>query len=382
MVESKRNPGTERFLKSLGFPVVSVHNSNNHHDFTRPSRRILVIGPMGSGKTEFSSRVWRDSRVALQKSEEVAELTTTMGADRRKVFFVRSSLDAGRFPDYPDDALAFRGGFERCGGNITAIRNSFELETLIEKHLDIGTWIIDEASFYDERIAYVVNRYSEHYGMNFIFPTLILNFRRDIFNAAARFLLNVSTDVFTLTAYCEHDDCIVDSFYTYRYYRVNGKECPALYFDPLIVIGGDTVKDNPIEPNYCTRCDEHHYLPGKDYTFLVLKPLGEEASRGNIDPLKQELYSIKNEIKRSQLYQVLKEAFIDTEPKQPICMNSLDVPCIAEKALIYLFSEENLLAEVQLKQLAEELELNVDYISRTLEDNHRPVNFEQLDLFS
>ena len=382
MVESKRNPGTERFLKSLGFPVVSVHNSNNHHDFTRPSRRILVIGPMGSGKTEFSSRVWRDSRVSLQKSEEVAELTTTMGADRRKVFFVRSSLDAGRFPDYPDDALAFRGGFERCGGNITAIRNSFELETLIEKHLDIGTWIIDEASFYDERIAYVVNRYSEHYGMNFIFPTLILNFRRDIFNAAARFLLNVSTDVFTLTAYCEHDDCIVDSFYTYRYYRVNGKECPALYFDPLIVIGGDTVKDNPIEPNYCTRCDEHHYLPGKDYTFLVLKPLGEEASRGNIDPLKQELYSIKNEIKRSQLYQVLKEAFIDTEPKQPICMNSLDVPCIAEKALIYLFSEENLLAEVQLKQLAEELELNVDYISRTLEDNHRPVNFEQLDLFS
>ena len=382
MVESKRNPGTERFLKSLGFPVVSVHNSNNHHDFTRPSRRILVIGPMGSGKTEFSSRVWRDSRVALQKSEEVAELTTTMGADRRKVFFVRSSLDTGRFPDCPDDALAFRGGYERCGGNITAIRNSFELETLIEKHLDIGTWIIDEASFYDERIAYVVNRYSEHYGMNFIFPTLILNFRRDIFNAAARFLLNVSTDVFTLTAYCEHDDCIVDSFYTYRYYRVNGKECPALYFDPLIVIGGDTVKDNPIEPNYCTRCDEHHYLPGKDYTFLVLKPLGEEASRGNIDPLKQELYSIKNEIKRSQLYQVLKEAFIDTEPKQPICMNSLDVPCIAEKALIYLFSEENLLAEVQLKQLAEELELNVDYISRTLEDNHRPVNFEQLDLFS
>ena len=109
LVESKRNPETERFLKSLGFPVVNVHNSNNHHDFTRPSRRILVIGPMGSGKTEFSSRVWRDSRVALQKSEEVAELTTTSGADRRRVFFVRSSLDAGRFPDYPEDALAYRG---------------------------------------------------------------------------------------------------------------------------------------------------------------------------------------------------------------------------------------------------------------------------------
>lgn len=382
MVESKRNPETERFLKSLGFPVVNVHNSNNHHDFTRPSRRILVIGPMGSGKTEFSSRVWRDSRVALKKSEEVAELTTTMGADRRRVFFVRSSLDAGRFPDYPDDALAFRGGYERCGGNITAIRDSFELEALIERHLEVGTWIIDEASFYDERIAYVVNRYSEHYGMNFIFPTLILNFRRDIFNAAARFLLGVSTDVFTLTAYCEHEDCIADSFYTYRYYRIGGKECPALYFDPLIVIGGDTVKDDPMEPNYCTRCDEHHYLPGKDYTFLVLKPLGEAASRGNVDPLKQELFSIKNEIERSQLYQVLKEAFLDTEPPQPICMNSLKVPCIAEKALIYLFAEENLLAEDQLKRLSEELELDVEYISKTLEDNRRPVNFEQLNLFS
>ncbi len=337
---------------------------------------------MGSGKTEFSSRVWRDSRVALRKSEEVAELTTTAGSDRRRVFFVRSSLDAGRFPDYPDDALAFRGGYERLGSNIAAIRNSFELEKLIEDHIEIGTWIIDEASFYDERVAYVVNRYSDIYGMNFIFPTLILNFRRDIFNPTARFLLNVSTDVFTLTAYCEHEDCIADSFYTYRYYRVDGRECPALYFDPLIVIGGDSIKDSPVEPNYCTRCDEHHYLPGEDYTFLVLKPLGEQASRGEIEPLKQELFSIKNEIERSRLYQVLEEAYMDVEPRLPICMNSLKVPCIAEKAMIYLFAEENLLSEVQVKRLAAELDLDVEYISRTLEDNRRPINFEQLDLFS
>ena len=382
MVETKRNPETERFLKSLGFPVVNVHNSNNHHDFTRPSRRILVIGPMGSGKTEFSARVWRDSRIALCKSGEVAELTTSHGADRRRVIFVRSLLDTGRFADYPEDALAYRGGYERLGSSLVCIRDSFELEAVIEKNLEVGTWIIDEASFYDERIAYVVNRYSEQYGMNFIFPTLILNFRRDIFNATARFLLGVSTDVFTLTAYCEHEDCIADSYYTYRYYRIDGRECPALYFDPLIIIGGDTEKNDPLEPNYCTRCDEHHYLPGKDYTFLVLKPLGEEASRGNIDPLKQELYSIKNEIKRSRLYQVLKEAFLDTEPAQPICMNALKVPCIAEKALIYLFAEENLLAEDQLKHLSEELNLDLDYISKTLEDNRRPVNFEQLDLFA
>ena len=381
MVESRRNAGTERFLKSLGFPVVNVHNSNNHYDFTKPYRRILVIGPMGSGKTEFSARVWRDSRVALKKSEEVADLTTTNGSDRRRVFFVRSMLDTGRFPDYPDDALAYRGGYERCGGKIACISSSFELEEHLDKNLEVGTWIIDEASFYDERIAYVVNRYSEQYGMNFIFPTLILNFRRDIFNATARFLLGVSTDVFALTAYCEHEDCIADSFYTYRYYRIDGRECPALYFDPLIVIGGDQEKDSPLEPNYCTRCDDHHYLPGKDYTFLVLKPLGIEASHGSLDPLKQELYSIKNEIERSRLHQVLKEAFMETEPRSPICMNSLLVPRIAEKALIYLFAEENLLAEDQLKALTAELDLDAEYMSRTLEDNRRPVNFDQLQLF-
>jgi thymidine kinase len=382
LVEQKRNHETERFLKSLGFPVVNVHNSNNHHDFTRPSRKILVIGPMGSGKTEFSARVWRDSRIALGKSEEVAELTTTNGSDRRRVFFVRSLLDAGRFPDYPQDALAYRGGYEQCGEKIACISDSFELERLIEQNIEVGTWIIDEASFYDERLAYVVSRYSDLYGMNFIFPTLILNFRRDIFNASAKFLLGESTDVFTLTAYCEHEDCIVDSYYTYRYYRINGKECPALYFDPLIIIGGDLEKEDPLEPNYCTRCDEHHYLPAKDYTFLVLKPLGEEATRGNTGPLKQELYSIKNEMHRSRLYQILKEDYIDAEPANPICMNSLKVPCIAEKALIYLFSEENLLTGDQLRRLADELSLDSEYMAKTLEDNHRPVNFDQLDLFN
>ncbi len=382
MADNRKNPATERFLKSIGFPAVNVHTMNNHHDFTRPSRRILVIGPMGSGKTEFSSRVWRDSKIALKKSEEVADLTTTADSDRRRVFFIRSSLDGGRFPEYPEDALAYRGGYERLGGNIAKISNSFELEEMIEKHLNHGTWIIDEASFYDERIAYLVSRYSEHYGMNFIFPTLILNFRRDIFNATARFLLETATDVFTLTAYCEHEDCIIDSFYTYRYYKIDGKECPALYFDPLIVIGGDTEKENPLEPNYCTRCDEHHYLPGKDYTFLILKPLGEEASRGDIDPLKQELFSIKNELERSQLYNILKENYLDAEPANPICMNSLKVPCIAEKALIYLFSEENLISEDQMKRLTDELELDAGYMSKTLADNRRAVNFEQLELFS
>ena len=112
----------------------------------------------------------------------------------------------------------------------------------------------------------------------------MLNFRREIFNTTARLLLDTATDVFPLTAYCEHPECLQDSFYTYRYYTVDGRECPALYFDPLLVIGGDREINDPREPNYCTRCDDHHYLPGKEYTFLFLKPLGEQASRGEPRP--------------------------------------------------------------------------------------------------
>ncbi|MFW5768485.1 MAG: thymidine kinase, partial [Spirochaetota bacterium] len=342
-------------------------------DFSRPSRRILVIGPMGSGKTEYSSRVWRDSVVARKKSRKAGRSTTTGTADRRNVFFVRSMLDAGRFPEYPEDALAYRGGFDRCGKRIAHVSDSFELEELIRRHPEIGTWIIDEASFYDERLVYVILEESKRRGLVFIFPTLILNFRKDIFNPTARFMLETATDVFPLTAYCEHHDCLADSYYTYRYYIIDGKECPALYFDPLIIIGGDSEKEDPREPNYCTRCDRHHYLPGKDYTFLHLKPRGVEASAGNIGPLKEELGAIKNSMKSSKLYR----SFAEANGSDPINMNALEVPCIAEKALIYLFAEQNLLTRDQLLMLSDELELDWEYMSRTLADNRRPVRLTE-----
>mgnify|MGYP006312484167 CR=1 FL=1 len=75
MYEIVSTPETEHFLKSLGFPSLRVHHAFNHSDFRRASRRILVIGPMGSGKTEYSSRIWRDARVALGKSAAVRAVT-------------------------------------------------------------------------------------------------------------------------------------------------------------------------------------------------------------------------------------------------------------------------------------------------------------------
>ena len=362
------------FMKSMGFPQLKIHHSFNHFDFSKPGRRILVIGPMGSGKTEYSSRVWRDSLVIRKKSSLAASMTTSFGSDRRNVFFVRTMLDKKRFPDYPDDALAYRGGFERCGNNIAVIRNSFDLEELILENPECGTWIIDEATFYDERLAYVIKRESEERGLVFIFPTLILNFRKDIFNSTAQLLFENSTDLFPLTAYCEHTDCMIDSFYTYRYYTINGDECPALYFDPLIVIGGDKEGEGSTEPNYCTRCDEHHYLPGKEYSYLILKPLGQKAGEGDIGPLQKELLNIKENIKKSELFKLFHKKYIDDMDGDDINMNALNVEYIAEKALMYLFAEQNLITEEQMKDISCRLELNKSYMQNCLRDNGRKVS--------
>lgn len=364
------------FLKSLGFPYVTVHETFSHFDFTQPGRRILVIGPMGSGKTEFCARVWRDAAIAQRKSDAIRRLTSTNGVDRRKVFFVRSEIDDQRFKDYPADALAYRSGYVSCGKNIARIRDSFGLERVLAEHPDVGTFIIDEASFFDERIAYVVRNHSLERGVLFIFPTLILNFRRDIFNATARLMLDIATDVIPLTAYCEHPDCMKDAFYTYRYYTVEGRECPALYFDPLIIVGGDMYTTDPLHPNYAARCDEHHYLPAKEYTFFHLKPLGEQAARGNEEPLRNELSALQQTITDSALYRHMVERY-GKRPDAEIYLNALKPSCLAEKALIYLFCEQNIITEEMLIRMTYELDLNRAYMAKVLSDNLRPVSFDQ-----
>ena len=371
---------SEDFLKSLGFPTLEVHQTFSHFDFTRPGRRVLLIGPMGSGKTEFAAKVWRDAAIAMKKSDKVKALTSTGEVDRRQVFFIRSFIDGIRFTEYPEDALAYRSGYVRCGENIARIRDSFDLEKVIADNPTVGTYIIDEASFFDERLAYVVRNQSLERGVMFIFPTLILNFRRDIFNSSARLMLDMATDVIPLTAYCEHEDCIRDAFYTYRYYTVDGVECPALYFDPLIVVGGDSSKTGSDSPNYASRCDEHHFLPGKEYTFFSLKPMAEEASKGNPKKLRTEIENLKYTIKRSQLYKNIASRYKD-DPNEEVYMNSLKPDYIAEKALMYLFNEQNLVSEDLLIRIVNDLELDRAYMARVLADNRRPVELDQGLLF-
>ena len=362
---------TQSFMKSLGFPDLRIHHSINHFDFTKTDRRILIIGPMGSGKSEFSARIYRDSEVAMRKSEKVGQLTTSDRVDRRNVFYIRSKIDDKRFAEYPANSIAYRGGYVVPGNNIASIEDSFELEKVFKRNPTVGTWIIDEIEFFDERIAYVIDQYAKQQSLNFIFPMLILNFRKDLFNRTARLIMEESTDVFPLTAYCEHPDCIADSYYTYRFYSVEGAECPALYFDPLIIVGGDKLTDDPRFPNYSTRCDHHHYLPGKEYTFMILKPLGEQAYGGNVKPLLKELNLLKNDIERSQLYNHFTERYIKAENPEPIMMHALKVSCIAEKALIYLFSEENIISTGQMQSLAQEIKADIGYINERLVENRK-----------
>ena len=362
---------TRSFMKSLGFPDLSIHQSINHFDFTKTNRRTLIIGPMGSGKTEFSARIYRDSQVAMKKSEKVRDVTTSGIVDRRNVFYIRSTIDDKRFEEYPSNTIAYRGGYVAPGNNMASIGNSFDLEGVLESNPTVGTWIIDEAEFFDERIAYVIAQHAKQRSLNFIFPMLILNFRKDLFNRTARLIMEESTDVFPLTAYCEHPDCIADSYYTYRFYSVKGMECPALYFDPLIIVGGDRRTNDPKIPNYATRCDYHHYLPGKQYTFMILKPLGELAYAGNLKPLLKELNLLKHDMQRSELYKHFVHKYIKVEAPKPIMMNALRVSCIAEKALMYLFSEENIISAGQMEYLAREIGGDTDYINERLAENRK-----------
>jgi len=358
-------------MKSLGFPNLRIHHSINHFDFIKTDRRILIIGPMGSGKSEFSARIYRDSQVAMQKSEKVRELTSCKKVDRRNVFYIRSKIDDKRFAEYPANSIAYRGGYVVPGKNIASIENSFELEGIFKNNPTVGTWIIDEVEFFDERIAYVIAQVAKQQSLNFIFPMLILNFRKDLFNRTARLIMEKSTDVFPLTAYCEHPDCIRDSYYTYRFYSVDAKECPALYFDPLIIVGGDKRTNDPKIPNYSTRCDHHHYLPGKEYTFMILKPLGELAYGGNVKPLLKELNLVKNDVEQSSLYMHFVDRFIKTENPKPMMMDALRVDCIPEKALIYLFAEENIISARQLQYLMREIRGDRNYINKRLMENRK-----------
>ena len=111
-----------------------------------------------------------------------------------------------------------------------------------------------------------------------------------------------------------------------------------------------------------------------------MKPLAEEASKGNVKRLRSEIESLKYNIKKSELYKNICNRY-KGNPNEEIYFNSLKPDYIAEKALMFLFNEQNLVSEDLLVRFVNELSLNREYMTRTLADNRRPVSLDQGLLF-
>jgi thymidine kinase len=104
---------------------------------------------------------------------------------------------------------------------------------------------------------------------------------------------------------------------------------------------------------------------------MTLKPLGQLVYGGDVKPLLKELNFLKHDIERSQLYRHFTGKYIDVEYPTPIMMNALKVSCIAEKALIYLFAEENIISAVQMQSLVHEIKADTGYINERLQENRQ-----------
>jgi thymidine kinase len=63
-----------------------------------------------------------------------------------------------------------------------------------------------------------------------------------------------------------------------------------------------------------------------------------------------------------------------------VYLNAMSPGHIAEKALAYLFCEQNIIAEDLMRKIVADLALDTSYLSKVLSDNRRPVSFEQMML--
>ena len=86
-----------------------------------------------------------------------------------------------------------------------------------------------------------------------------------------------------------------------------------------------------------------------------------------------ELAAIHGNIERSELFNTFKTEYLDCANPSPERMNALRIPCIAERALIFLFAEQNLLSADQMRKIVSALHLNKEYLDKRLSDNKRPL---------
>jgi len=102
--------------------------------------------------------------------------------------------------------------------------------------------------------------------------------------------------------------------------------------------------------------------------------MGEAAARGDLRPLVAELNAVAGLSPDSRLAASLRARYLERDEPQAVQMNALKLPCIAERALVYLFAEQNLLSAEQLRSIVSALGLDREYLSRRLSDNRRPID--------
>lgn len=348
------------FFRNLGINHDLKYFKNNHFNFSEGNRIIMLIGGMGAGKTEYSAKICRDSKILLKKSNVVKEDFSYGEFDRRKVFYVKNFLDSSRFTKDGDNALSYRGGFEMMDENrIGVAKDSSDIKEIFEKDSECGTFIIDEPGFYDERIVYMsLEEMKKRRGI-FVFPTLSLNFRRELFNKTVSILLEYVSEIILLGAYCEHEDCFESAYYSYRFYKMENLEVPALYFDPVIIVGGVSDAISEYNPTYETRCEKHHYIFGKEYIFSKIKPM----LRFDRNSFSKELSLIKENSLKSELYALFNRDFKElNQAEQNRFTQSIKLPHTAEKLLCYSYLELNAIDYKSFNDLIIELQLDEEYI--------------------
>jgi thymidine kinase len=62
---------------------------------------------------------------------------------------------------------------------------------------------------------------------------------------------------------------------------------------------------------------------------------------------------------------------VEAANPNPIMMNALRVSCIAEKALLYIFSEENIISAQQMEHLVRDIKGDESYINERLMENRK-----------
>ncbi len=181
----------------------------------------LICGSMFSGKTEELIRRLKRAEIAKQRVQ-----VFTHNLDTR----------------YGESQVA-----SHSGANWNAIPVQQAGQILERVHPEATVVAIDEAQFFDWRIADVANRLADR-GMRVIVAGLDMDFRGEPFGPMPLLMANAE-QIDKLSAICVV--CGAPASRTQR--LING--APAKYDDPVILVGASEV--------YEARCRHCHQVPGR-----------------------------------------------------------------------------------------------------------------------